>query len=61
MNKFNILYIDPATSGQLIAIITGIVITLGVTAGIMRTRILMFFQKKKIARMEKKIEKERKD
>jgi len=59
-NFFNTAYIDPATSGQIIAVITGVVITLGVTVGIMRTKIMMFFQKNKIARMEKKIIKENK-
>ena len=61
MNLFSTLpvaYIDPATTGQIVAIVTGIVISLGVALGIMRTRIMMFFQKRKIARMEKKIAKE---
>ena len=53
-----VAYIDPATAGQIVALITGVVISLGVAAGLMRTKIMMFFQKRKIARMEKKIAKE---
>jgi len=51
-------YIDPATTGQIVAVVTGIIISLGVALGIFRTKIMMFFQKRKVAGLEKKIAKE---
>jgi len=52
------LYIDPATTGQLIAVVTGVIISVSVTLGMYRTKVAAFFQKRKISRMEKKIAKE---
>ena len=51
-------YIDPSTASQIIMVVSGIVISCAITLGILRTRIVMFFQKQKIARMEKRIRKE---
>jgi hypothetical protein len=58
MMSITVAYIDPGTASQIVAIVSGIVITAAVTLGIMRTKISMFFQKKKIDRLEKKILKE---
>jgi len=52
------LYIDPAAAGQITAVISGAVISLGIMIGVFRTRIAMFFKKHAIARMEKRIRKE---
>ncbi|MCL1851882.1 MAG: hypothetical protein FWF88_02485 [Peptococcaceae bacterium] len=51
-------YIDPSTASQIVMVISGIVISFAITLGILRTKIAMFFQKRKITRMEKRISKE---
>lgn len=52
------LYIDPGMAGQIVAVISGAVISLGIMIGVFRTKIAMFFKKHAIARMEKRIRKE---
>ena len=51
-------YIDPATTAMLTQIIAGIFITLGVTFGIFRRKIFMFFKNLSVKRTARKIEKE---
>jgi len=53
-------YIDPATTAMLTQIIAGIFITLGVTVGIFRRKIFMFFKNLSVKRTARKIEKENK-
>jgi uncharacterized protein YacL len=53
-------YIDPATTAMLTQIIAGVFITLGVTFGIFRRKILMFFKNQSLKRTQRKIEKENK-
>ena len=51
-------YIDPATTSYIIQIVSGIVISCGVAAGIFRKRIQIFFRNKKLQALEKKLTKE---
>ena len=54
-------YIDPATTAMLTQIIAGIFITLGVTFGIFRRKIFMFFKNLSVKRTQKKILKQQKN
>jgi len=49
-------YIDPSTTAMLTQIIAGIFISLGLTIGIFRRKIIMFFQKIHVKILQKKIE-----
>jgi hypothetical protein len=53
-------YIDPATTAMLTQIIAGVFITLGVTFGVFRRRIFMFFKNLSVKRMQRKIERQSK-
>ena len=51
-------YIDPATTAMLTQIIAGIAITLGVTFGIFRRKIFMFFKNLSVKRTANKIQRD---
>ena len=51
-------YIDPATTAMMTQIIAGVVITLGVTFGVFRRKIFMFFKNLSVKSTQKKILKE---
>ena len=51
-------YIDPATTAMLTQIVAGIAITLGVTFGIFRRKIFMFFKNQSVKRTARRIAKE---
>ncbi len=53
------MYIDPSATSYIIQIIAGVVITCGVVVGAFWGKIKAAFQKRKIARMEKQLTKER--
>lgn len=51
-------YIDPGTTAMLTQIVAGVIISLGVVFGILRTKIIMFFKNLKVKFMQKKLEKD---
>ena len=51
-------YIDPATTSYIIQIVSGIVISCGVAAGIFWKRIRLFFKNRKLQALEKKLTRE---
>ena len=53
-------YIDPATTAMLTQIVAGVFITLGVTFGIFRRKIIMFFKNLSVKRTQKRIERQNK-
>lgn len=53
-------YLDPATTTYIIQIAAGIVIALGASVGIFWKRIRLFFRKRKMQAMERKISEEAK-
>lgn len=52
-------YVDPTTTAMLTQIVAGIFISLGLTLGIFRRKITMFFQKLKVKLFQKKIGEEK--
>jgi len=54
-------YIDPATTAMLTQIVAGIFITLGVTLGIFRRKIFMFFKNLSVKHTAKKIQNKNKN
>lgn len=51
-------YIDPATTTQIIQIFAALAITIGVTFGVFRRKIVVYFKNLSVKRMEKKIKSE---
>ncbi len=51
-------YLDPATTSYIVQVVAGVVIACGAAVGIFWKKIRMFFRKRKMARMEKKLQKE---
>lgn len=51
-------YIDPAATSYLLQIVGGIVIACSVTIGVFWRRIQLFFSKKKMQRLEKRLSKQ---
>ena len=51
-------YIDPASTSYIVQIVAGIFIAGGATIGIYWQKIKLFFQKRKVERLQTKIQKE---